>query len=322
VLTTAAFAFGGTELTGLAAAESANPAKALPRACKQVFWRITLFYILGTFIVGLLVPYNAPYLLGSSGANTKASPFVASIQSAGIRGLPSVMNAVITLSVISVANSAVFGSTRTIQALAANGMAPRFFQYIDNNGRPVFCIILQILFGFLAFANEASATGSAIFNWLLGLAGISNFFVWASICLAHIRFRAAWKYNGRSTDELAYVAPFGVLGSAFGLFLIVLCLIAEFYVSVATLDATIFFENYLAAPVVIALFIIWKVYSNFSRDTQVKSGWSIFKPIAEIDINSGIRDSALDRDLTPRKKFDTWGEYFKAAPMRLARSVV
>lgn len=42
VFVTAAFAFAGTELVGLAAAEAKNPAKALPGAIKQVFWRITL----------------------------------------------------------------------------------------------------------------------------------------------------------------------------------------------------------------------------------------------------------------------------------------
>jgi amino acid transporter len=42
VSVTAAFAFSGTELVGLAAAESATPTRSLPRAIKQVFWRITL----------------------------------------------------------------------------------------------------------------------------------------------------------------------------------------------------------------------------------------------------------------------------------------
>jgi amino acid transporter len=42
VFVTAAFSFAGTELVGLAAAESKNPVKALPGAIKQVFWRITL----------------------------------------------------------------------------------------------------------------------------------------------------------------------------------------------------------------------------------------------------------------------------------------
>ena len=42
VFVTAAFSFSGTELVGLAAAEAENPARALPGAIKQVFWRITL----------------------------------------------------------------------------------------------------------------------------------------------------------------------------------------------------------------------------------------------------------------------------------------
>lgn len=45
VFVTAAFAFAGTELVGLAAAETANPRKTLPSAIKQVFWRILLFYM-------------------------------------------------------------------------------------------------------------------------------------------------------------------------------------------------------------------------------------------------------------------------------------
>lgn len=40
VFVTAAFSFSGTELVGLAAAETENPRKTLPRATKQVFWRV------------------------------------------------------------------------------------------------------------------------------------------------------------------------------------------------------------------------------------------------------------------------------------------
>ncbi|OKL59363.1 putative amino-acid permease [Talaromyces atroroseus] len=322
VFTTAAFAFGGTEMSGLAAAESANPAKSLPKACRQVFWRIMIFYVLGTLMVGLIVPHNAPYLLKASGSNTSYSPFVVSIQNAGISGLPSVMNAVITISVISVANSATFGSTRTIQAMAAEGMAPKFFSYIDKAGRPIWCVLLQIAFGFLAFINEAS-TGSQIFTWLLALSGISNFFVWGTICLVHIRFRAAWKHNGRSTDELAYVAPWGIYGSYLGLSLNILCLVAEFYVSVAPKNAEAFFENYLAAPIVILLYVGWKTYSeSTSNPTVEKRGWKLWRSLEEIDVFSGIRDTALDVDLEPRVKYDSWVDWLKALPMTLLRSII
>ena len=120
VFVTAAFAYTGTELTGLAAAETADPRKEIPRASRQVVFRIALFYIVNLFLVGLIVPANSP-LYQSAGSESHESPFVIAIQLAGIKALPSIFNAVILISVLSVANSCTFGSTRTIQALAVNG---------------------------------------------------------------------------------------------------------------------------------------------------------------------------------------------------------
>jgi amino acid transporter len=202
---TSSFAYGGTELVGLAAAEAANPRKALPRAVKQVFWRISFFYIVGLFILGLLVRADNPNLLHAHGANSQYSPFVIAIKEANIKVLPSIFNAVITVSVISVANSSAFASTRTLQALAARGMAPKFLAYVDKKGRPIPTIVLQIAFGFLAFVNLVSA-GNVLFGWLLALTGLANFFVWGSINLAHIRFRKGWAHAGRTVDELPFKA--------------------------------------------------------------------------------------------------------------------
>ena len=227
---TAAFAFGGTELTGLAAAEAANPRKSLPKATKQVFWRIFVFYIVGTFILGLIVPSDDPNLMGASTSNTKNSPFVRAIVLAGVPVLPSIFNAVITISVISVANSATFGSTRTIQALAEHNMAPKILAYVDKKGRPIPTILLQMAFALLAFINLAHV-GEELFGWLLALSGLSNFFIWGSVCIAHIRFRLAWKAQGHTEDELPYKAPLGVIGSSIGAALNILCLIAQFYIA-------------------------------------------------------------------------------------------
>lgn len=231
VFVTASFAFGGTELTGLAAAESENPRQQIPKATKQVFWRISFFYVVNLFILGLIYPSNSDSLIGSSGANTKASPFVLAIQLAGVKGLPSVFNAVITIAVLSVANSATYASTRTIQSLAMQGMAPKFLAYVDKHGRPVPTIILQLVLGLLAFVNESSSGGGTLFTWLLALSGLANFFVWGSICAAHIRFRAAWKLHGHAVDELPYRASFGVYGSYLGIFLNFICLVAQIYVA-------------------------------------------------------------------------------------------
>ena len=152
VFVNAAFAFAGTELVGLAAAETANPRKSLPTAIKQVFWRITLFYVVSLLLVGLLVPYTDKRLLkASNAADATASPFVISIVNAGITGLPSVFNVVIMIAVLSVGNSSIYGSSRTLAALAEQNQAPKIFAYIDRKGRPIVSIAIASALGLLAF---------------------------------------------------------------------------------------------------------------------------------------------------------------------------
>lgn len=179
VFVTAAFSFAGTELVGLAAAEADNPRKTLPTAIKQVFWRICLFYMVSLTIVSLLVPYGDSRLLGTSSDDAKASPFVIAINNAGISGLPSVMNVVILIAVLSVGNSSIYGSSRTLAALAEQGQAPRFLAYIDRQGRPLFAIILASVLGLLCYvvAGGEKTAGTAL-NWLYSLSGLSSIFTW------------------------------------------------------------------------------------------------------------------------------------------------
>ena len=88
-------------------------------------------------------------------------------------------------------------------------------------------------------------------------------FIWGSICLAHIRFRAGWKAQGHTLDEIPYRAQFGTIGSYIGLGLNVLCLIASFYVALFPIggspNASAFFQQYLAAPMILALYLFWRI---------------------------------------------------------------
>ncbi|UJR16622.1 hypothetical protein I4U23_003522 [Adineta vaga] len=275
VFVTASFSFASIELVGLASAESIDPQKAVPRAIKQVFWRITLLYIISLALVCCLVPYNSPRLLHrTSKYDASASPFVIALENAGIEKLSSVFNAVIICAILSVGNCAVYAVSRTLCALAEHQQAPNIFAYIDRKGRPLSAIILSMLMGLMAYINCANI-GVEMFNWLLSFSGLSCFFTWGSICACHIMFRLAWKAQGHSLDELTFAAPFGIWGSIFGLLVNILCLIAQFYVSISPIDAQpsakLFFQAYLSAPIIFIFYIVWKVWkrSPFMRPSTI-----------------------------------------------------
>lgn len=254
---------------GLAAAETANPRKSLPTAVKQVFWRIALFYVVSLTLVGLLVPYTDKRLLsGVSSADARASPFVIAIKNAGISGLDSVMNVVIMIAVLSVGNSSVYGSSRTLAALAEQGLAPKFLAYIDRKGRPMWAIGISSALGLLCYLAASSKEDEA-FMWMMAISGLSSVFTWGSVCLSHIRFRRAWKVQGHSLDELAFRSQPGLIGSWIGFIFNCLVLVAQFWVGFApvgyaemTSSALVenWFSVYLAAPVVLLCYIPYKIW--------------------------------------------------------------
>ncbi len=61
--------------------------------------------------------------------------------------------------------------------------------------------------------SPSTAKGPTVFDWLLSLSGLAALFTWGSICLAHIRFRAAWKHQGHTLDEIPFKAIGGVYGA-------------------------------------------------------------------------------------------------------------
>lgn len=88
------------------------------------------------------------------------------------------MNAVILISVLSVGNSSTYGASRTLQALAERGQAPKAFMYIDKRGRPLTTLALTLGLGLIAFIGVIPGKGPVIFDWLLALSGLSSFFTW------------------------------------------------------------------------------------------------------------------------------------------------
>jgi amino acid transporter len=287
VFVTAAFSYAGTELVGLAAAESSNPARALPGAVKQVFWRITLFYVLGLTLVGLLISSTDTNLLNSSNPYADGvSPFVLAGKYAGLVGFDHFMNLVICISVVSIGVSSVYGSSRTLTALGEQNYAPKIFTYIDKSGRPLVSVVFTMIFGALAYVSIA-AGGMAVFDWLLSLSALSSLITWGSICFCHIRFRAAWKKQGRSMDLIPYKAFGGVYGSYLGLGLCILIFAAQCYVAAVPHagpnSPERILQNILTVPVVA---IFW-VIGYFWKRPQWLS-------IDKLDLDTGLREHNWD----------------------------
>lgn len=307
----AAFAFGGTEFIALTASEQSNPRKSIPSAAKKIIYRIVCIFLGSIAMVGFLVPYNSNQLMGSGSSKTKASPYVIAISSHGVRVVPHFINAVIMLSVLSVGNSAFYSSSRLLLSLSQQGYAPKFFNYIDREGRPARAMIMSALFGVIAFC-AASPKEEDVFTWLLAISGLSQIFTWASICLSHIRFRRAMTVQGRSLGEIGFKSQTGVWGSWYAFMMMMLTLIAQFWVAIAPigsgkLDVQSFFENYLAAPILIALYIGYGIW---------KKEWKLFNRAKDIDIDS--HRQVFDEDLLRQEDEETKeklrnGPYWKRA---------
>ncbi|MBT2656664.1 amino acid permease [Bacillus sp. ISL-18] len=216
------FAFQGTEMVGVAAGESENPEKNIPKAIKQIFWRILLFYILAIFVIGCLITYKDPNLLSSDLENIAVSPFTLVFKHAGLAFAAAAMNAVILTAVLSAGNSCLYVGSRVLWVLAEEGKAPAFLKKINKGGVPVNALYLTTLVGMLCFLTSLFGDGT-VYSWLLNAAGLAGYISWLSISVTHYRFRKAFIAQGRDFKDLPYVAKWFPLGPILAT---VLCLVA------------------------------------------------------------------------------------------------
>lgn len=188
-MTGAVFSFAGVESLAMAAAEARNPRRAIPRACKRVFARIVIFYILAVLIVGMLVASNDPRLGDASGTAAQ-SPFVIAASAAGIPAIPSVVNAVVISSAWSASNQSLLSGTRVLYGLALKGQAPRVFLRTTSWGTPYACVLLFTVFMLLSFMSLSSGA-LTVFYWLVNLTAAGVLVSWSTILLNHMRLKLA-----------------------------------------------------------------------------------------------------------------------------------
>ncbi|KAK6198079.1 general amino acid permease [Scheffersomyces amazonensis] len=303
IIANASFAYAGTEIFALAAVESKSPKKSINRARLQIFYRIFVFYFVSIVMIGLLVPYTSPALIGENskannlGIDINTSPFVIAIKNANIRALPSIMNAVIIITVFSVGNASVYGSSRTMCAMGALRQAPPIFNYIDRKGRPMVALGVQFIFGLLAYlvALPGPTATMDVFTWFLSLSGLSILFTYVAINISHIRFRAALDHQARiPKDELVYCSS--PIYSWISLIGLITLLGLQFWAALFPpgqqgADFVGFLKYYLNLIVLVACYVSHKFYNWWFNGVPLTK---FFLRAGEIDVDTGRRDIDLE----------------------------
>ncbi|KAI9305204.1 amino acid permease/ SLC12A domain-containing protein [Cunninghamella echinulata] len=275
VLLSAGFSYQGTEVVGITAGEATNPVKAIPRAIRNTFWRILIFYVLTIFLIGLCLSSDNDKLVNSDGGPGTAA-FTLVFELAGIEAGAHVINAIVLTSVLSAANSSVYTTSRTLLGLAKDGNAPRFFSKTNRFGSPWIAILFSSLAGFACcFVSIYSA--SIAFVWFLSITAVSGFISWWGIGFVHLRFRRAYVKQGRDVNELPYISSWYPFSGIFSSVLCVLIILGQGYTAFTPeFDGIKFVANYLGILPAIICYICHK----FIKRTKIV-------PMDEIDFETG-----------------------------------
>ncbi|KAF9132372.1 hypothetical protein BGW39_000241 [Mortierella sp. 14UC] len=257
----AGFSFQGAELVGIAAGETKNPRKNVPRAIRQVFWRILLFYILTITIIGVCIPYTDPALDNKDG-DIKSSPF-----------------------------------TRVFE-----GSAPKFFGYVNRWGVPIWCVLATSLVGCLAFIVSLPQIGKGqAYEWLLSLSSTTGFVAWVGIAVNHIRFRMAYKAQGRNLKDLPFISHLYPFGPIYTILVCAIILFGQGYTAFSPFSVKAFLSAYITLPFVVLLYFGNKFWCKTKIlklvDVDLDTGRSF------IDTSMHVSDTASE---TEKKKTKWW----------------
>ena len=182
VLTGAVAATGfyfGSEIVTVAAAESAEPERAIAKATQSVISRVLVFYVGSILVVVMLVPWNSAGII---------QPYVTALEAVHIPAAARIMNGVILTAVLSALNSGLFASSRMVMALARRGDAPRGVARLNRRGVPVRAILMSTAFGYVAVVMNY-VSPEHVFAFLVDSYGTVAIFVYLLIAFSELRLR-------------------------------------------------------------------------------------------------------------------------------------
>ncbi|MBM7543873.1 S-methylmethionine transporter [Weissella beninensis] len=195
---TVTFAFSGTELIGVTAGETKDPATTIPKAIHSTVWRLIIFFVGAIIVMAALIPYKE--------AGVSTSPFVVVFRQLGIPYVADIMNFVILTAIISTANSGLYASARMLWSLSNEGLISKKIAQTNAAGVPMRALVWSMFGGLLALLSSVIAADT-LYVVLVSISGMAVMLVWVAIAASAIKFRQQFFAQGHQVDELAYHMP-------------------------------------------------------------------------------------------------------------------
>jgi len=212
--------YQGSEIIGLAAGESVDPARMIPSAIRSVTFRILFIYIIPVFCLVLIFPWQQ--------AGLANSVFADALNLYGLKWAGIVTSFVTLTATLSCSNSGVYGIVRSLHALARNGMAPSPLAKLNHHSVPQNAgIATLIAIWVLLFAGYFFGQ-SMLYIALLLVSGFTGAIAWISLCWAQINFRRRLYKAGYTSADLRYKTPGSPYTGLVAIALMVACLIFLF----------------------------------------------------------------------------------------------
>ncbi|VDG99050.1 Lysine-specific permease [Lysinibacillus sphaericus] len=193
------FSYQGSELVGIAAGETENPEKNIPKAIRTILFRIVVFYIASIVVLSAIFP--------SAELGLMQSPFVTLMELAGVPYAAGIMNFVILTAILSVGNSCLYASTRLLWSMANDGMAPALFGRLTKRRVPLNALIFTMAFSLLSLLTSVMEA-DAVFVLLMSIAAIAVTISWMGIATSQLLFRRRYLKQGGKLEDLQYRVKF------------------------------------------------------------------------------------------------------------------
>ncbi|GGT17063.1 amino acid transporter [Streptomyces kurssanovii] len=174
------FAFGGLEVVTIAAAETADPARAVGRAVRSAVVRILFFYVGSMVVIVTVMPWTAQ--------KAGLSPYVSVLDSIGVPSAGRIMEIVVFVALLSALNANLYGASRMVFSLAERGEAPKGLLKLAPGGVPRKAVLASVAFGFVSVLLNLKWPDS-VFLYMLNSVGAVLLFVWALIAVSQLRLR-------------------------------------------------------------------------------------------------------------------------------------